>query len=767
MRRETVWLWVSNLRQMLNSILGDKMERIEMRGKSPLLLLVGLLLGAPAALASQLEIVEEVVVVGEIVDELDLLRPSDAGSRLGLSLFETPATVEVIDGSTMQARGYKQVTDAVQSLPGVVSGESPAAPSTFSMRGFTRSQITILRDGLWVGPANMVMRPQNTFNLDRIEVLRGPNSVLHGQGAVAGSVNVVTRSAEVGQPNKIDLLASLGRYDTRQFGVGAGGGLSESAWYRFDVSQRSSDGYVERMDSSSLNATGSVLWQATDALTVKLSFDHLDDELADYWGTPLVPTATARRPMHNVVSTMTGETLDRATRSLNYNVSDSRAESDQLFLRADLTWTPTENLTIKNTSYRFDADREWLNAEGYVFCTNVVDVCTKTGEIQRYYGYFFVFHEQDLVGNRLTAQYDSDLGGMENSLLGGFETTSLDFERTRGFRRAEPLAAGDSVDPYAPIAGRYGPEELRGVSPTDIKTRALFLENMLKLSDRLSVVGAFRYEELDLERQNFNSDGVLEASSFDREFDWTSWRIGTVFKLADNVAAYAQYSDAKDPINANIFLVSGGEDLDLTDAEQWEIGLKAVLADAGVEATVAYFDIQRDDVLEQIGVDSASNVGGRESNGLEVTATWAASEQLKFGVNMAQTSAKFSRSTNFRNYAGNTPPNVPERTANLWAGYNFSELPLTLGAALRYVGDRYGDNANAVTLKSYSLIDAFASWRHNNLTVSARVNNAADEEYVSWSDVFYLGQNDPSFIYANQLLLGAPRTYEVSIAASF
>ena len=77
------------------------------------------------------EIIEEIVVVAEIVDELELLQPSDAASRLGLSLLETPATVEVIDGSTMQARGYKQVTDAVQSLPGVVSGESPAAPSTF------------------------------------------------------------------------------------------------------------------------------------------------------------------------------------------------------------------------------------------------------------------------------------------------------------------------------------------------------------------------------------------------------------------------------------------------------------------------------------------------------------------------------------------------------------------------------------------------------------------------------------------------------------
>jgi iron complex outermembrane receptor protein len=305
------------------------------------------------------------------------------------------------------------------------------------------------------------------------------------------------------------------------------------------------------------------------------------------------------------------------------------------------------------------------------------------------------------------------------------------------------------------------------VSPTDIQTQAVFLENALKISHRLSLVGALRYEQLELDRQNFNSDGVLEASSFERDFDWSSWRIGSVFKLADNVAAYAQYSDAKDPVNSNIFLVNGGEDLDLTDAEQWEVGLKGALPEVGVEATVAYFDIQRDDVIEQIGIDSATNVGGRESNGLEVTATWAASEQLKFGVNAAQTKAEFSRSTNFQNFAGNTPPNVPERTANLWASYNFSDLPLTLGGAFRYVGDRFGDNANDVTLKSYSLIDAYASWKHNNLTISARVNNAADEEYVSWSDVFYLGQTDPSFIYANQLLLGAPRTYEVSIAASF
>ena len=77
------------------------------------------------------------------------------------------------------------IRDALETVLGVLAGHSPAAPSSFSVRGFTRSQITVLRDGIWLGPANMVMRPQNTFNLDRVELLRGPASVLNGQGAVA------------------------------------------------------------------------------------------------------------------------------------------------------------------------------------------------------------------------------------------------------------------------------------------------------------------------------------------------------------------------------------------------------------------------------------------------------------------------------------------------------------------------------------------------------------------------------------------------------
>jgi iron complex outermembrane receptor protein len=714
------------------------------------------------------EEIEELIVLGRAINTPDLSATSRAGSRLGLSVMDTPASIELIDSSVMRARGYKSVSDAVKSLPGVVSGESPAAPSTFSMRGFSRSAVTVLRDGIWLGPANMVMRPQNTFNLDRIEVLRGPASALHGQGVVGGTVNTVVKRATADAEQPLELLASYGRFDTYQFGLGGSTQLSDSAWLRMDVNQYGSDGHVDRMDPESINVTTSLLWKATEKLDVEFQIDYLDDQLADYWGTPLVPKRVATTPLSDVVSTNTGETLDEQARFRNFNVQDSRAVSDQLLFRIDLSWQLTEGIELKNTSYRFTADRDWGNAEGYVYCTDVVDICTEKNVIQRYYGYFFVTHDQDLLGNRLTANIDSQIGGHDNRFLAGLEITDLDFSRARGFRRKIPLSANDAVSPTNPIPGSYGQRELRGISPTQINTRALFLEDALDISETVKVVAALRYEELDLIRQNFNALGDLEASSFSRDFNWLSWRLGAVVKLTDDVSIYGQYSDSKDPVNANLFLVNSGENLDLTDAEQWEVGLKGLWHNGRTQATIAYFDTQRDDVLERIGVDSAASIGGRDSSGVEFSAAFRPTSQWHVGANAAYTDAEFRRSTNFVTFAGNIPPNVAEVTGNLWASFSsIAGLPLEVGGSVQYVDDRFGDNANQVALSSYTLLNLFATWSAPRFNVTARVNNVTDEIYVPWSDVFYLQQNDPSFLYANQLMLAPPRMFEVGVEFTF
>ncbi len=83
------------------------------------------------------------------------------------------------------------------------------------------------------------------------------------------------------------------------------------------------------------------------------------------------------------------------------------------------------------------------------------------------------------------------------------------------------------------------------------------------------------------------------------------------------------------------------------------------------------------------------------------------------------------------------------------------------------MGDRFANNANTITMEGYALADVYVAWTRDRLRVTARVDNVTDTIYASWSDVFYLGQNDPSFLYANQLMLGAPRTFSVMLQLAF
>ena len=748
---------------------GDYTLTVTREGFAPLTSRITVAAGPPIRFDLRLpaaEFEEQVVVTG-IRSELALAEETDTGSRLGLSAMDVPASINVIDSSVMEARGYQRISDAVESTPGVVVGQNPAAPSSFSMRGFTRSQITVLRDGIGLGPANMVMRPQNTFNLERVEVLRGPSSVLNGQGAVAGTVNAITKRATPTTTHEWNGLVSYGRFNTYQTAIGVNGPISESLWYRIDLSSHGSDGYVERMNPSSSNVSGGLLWRPGPRAEVRFSFDFLDDDVGSYFGTPLLPAADVVEPL-DVITTTTGEGIDARTRFLNYNVGDAVNDSRQLLLRSDAEFRLSDQVTLRNTLYGFGADRDWQNGDGFAYCTAVVDVCRRVGEVQRYYGYFWLDHDQRLVGDRLFLDVRTPTAGGENRATIGFEASALDFERTRGFRINVPQVPADGVDLLNPVPGVYGPRELRGVSPTYIDSRAFFIEDSLALTSRVRVTGALRYETMDLERANLNAAGEVEGGGFGRAFNWWSWRAGAVVDLRSDLVAYGQLSNAKDPVDANIFLVNANRDFDLTEARQWEVGLKADLAGGRTQLTAAWFDIERDDVLEQFARDSATTIGGIASRGLELAAAANPSEGARLRASLAFTDAVFAPSSNFVQFAGNTPPNVPTVLTNLWGSYrNIGGTPIEVGAAVRMVGDRQANNANTIVLNSYALADAWIAWVHDRVRLTFTVDNLTDTPYASWSDVFYLGHTDPSFFYANTLMLGAPRTYAVMLQTRF
>lgn len=725
---------------MKQCVENHRFHRFSSRSATMTMLLVS---GATSALGADESLpLEEVIVQGAAVKRLDLQSTTATGSRLDLSALETPATLEGIGNESMRARGLISVTEAAESLVGVNSGENPGAPSAFSMRGFTDNQITSLRDGLRIGPASMVMRPQNTFNLERVEVLKGPASVLYGEGAIAGTVNAIPKKPKLGREAAYEFLASYGRYESYQLGAGSGGPISDTAAYRIDVSRTASDGWVDRTPSNSNNLSTSVLWAPSSEFDATVSLDYLKDDLPNNWGQPLVPSNVASQPIRGVVSTDDGRVLDERMRFTNYNVADNRSESEQVWAVTTLRWRPIDGLELRDDFYYFTADREWANAEQYVFDPDA-------GLVTR--DRFFVTHDQQIVGNRLDATIRHGIGSLDNRLLVSADYNRIDFDRVRGF------PDGDAVDPFDPTPGSFGAREGK-LSAALIQTTSVSFEDVLELTESWNLVTGARYENVDLDRDDFGFDGTYFAdSSFSREFTPFSWRAGATYEFVPAMVLYAQWSTGQDPVGTELFSVEANQNFDLADSRQWEVGYKASIDGGRAEITLSYFDILREHILTQISQDAVNNVGSHESHGVEFAGSLHLSRNWQASANLAYVDASYGDFVNpdFGIAAsGNVPPNVAKWTANLWVGFNqVGGLPLELGGGARFVDDRFADYANQVTLKSYVLFNAYAAYTLGSTRVMLRARNLTDEKYVPWVSPFY----------PNQLALGSPRTFELSI----
>lgn len=687
---------------------------------------------------------ETITVTGWRLRQLDL--SSSTASRLGLSIRETPATIDQIDSAEILTRGFRTVEEATVSLPGVTSGGSPGDPSLFSMRGFIGEQITLLHNGLYLGPANMINRPGNTFNIASIEVLKGPASVLYGQGTIGGTVNVINKHPDF-ERDSVQFLGSYATFDTVSAGIGGNKILSDNVAARLDASYHRTSGYVDDAPSDSFNVTGALLYKPSDTLSVELSVDFLKDNLSPYFGTPLIPGTAARDPIGGILSSSQGLVVDEALRFKNYNVADYRTKSWQVWPRLSVTWSPSEAVTISETAYWFHADRQWANAENYIYNP-------ATGLIDR--DRFFVFHNQDLIGNQLSAAFTHKLFGLDNKLVLGVDYSHLDFVRSRGF------PDGDSVDPLNPNPGLFGPLDKR-VSPTRWDQAAIFGEDVLNLTPELKLVTGFRAERLWLTRENFNLDGSFyAATSFTRTYKPFNWRAGLVYDLTRNVTAYASYSTGKDPVGNNIFLVNAGENFGLSSSRQFEGGIKAELPGGRGSLTAAVYDIKRRNILTLVGTDTLSNIGSQTSRGFELSGQLKVTGNWTLIASGAYVDAKYGDFVD-PNYGidatGNTPANVPRWVANFWTTVrNVGGLPLELGGGVKYVGERTGNSANTLTLKPYATGIVYATYELSpNLSLAGRVNNLWNETFVQWADIYY----------PNQVILGEPRRFEVSILGRF
>ena len=214
-----------------------------------------MLVGVNATAFAQTPTLPPVVVQSSGFDGLNLDDSAETASRLGFKIREVPASTDVVYDREFKDRGARTVVKGLQGVTGLTGAVRAGAPGVYSMRGFTENGIAIQYDGIRVGASTVYTRPYSSFNMERIEVLRGPASAIHGDGAVGGVINYVRRKPTSG-PVRVEALASAGSFSNYGLGVAASGSINTST--SFVVSAHGSDGksFVDRNSIDSLHLVG-------------------------------------------------------------------------------------------------------------------------------------------------------------------------------------------------------------------------------------------------------------------------------------------------------------------------------------------------------------------------------------------------------------------------------------------------------------------------------------------------------------------------------
>jgi iron complex outermembrane receptor protein len=602
----------------------------------------------------------------------------------------------------------------------------------------------------------MTSRVMDAGNLDRIEILKGPASLMSGEGAIGGAINFVTKRPHQG-PIENEAYISYGSFNTVRAGFGSGGSTSwQGLDYRFDLNRSSSSGFIDDTRSEIWHLSTGLDYRVSSALKLFGAFEFKQDKSNAYWGTPLVSAAASGANASGsivsgtYVSNFNGTnlgpvTIDGRTLKTNFDVLDNRNSADEYWLRGGFEWNLSSAVVLREQVYAYTAQRQWLNSEVAAFNAG-------TGLVDR--DRFYVAHGQRLAGNKTELQWDSKIGSMENRAVLAFEISKLDFNR--------PGAANfpsDSVSLTNPVRLTYGPLILQQQTAL-INNTVLAVEDRLKITPAFALTGGLRYEEIALDRTSINSAAVSRAG-FPFATNWypTTGRLGFTWETMPGFTLYSQYATAADVSANNLFLLGATQPLNLTRSRTYEGGIKHLFWERKAEWSMAAYDIARNNVYTAQGGQSVAIAGRQNSNGVEFALAIRPTPAWSLWGNLAYTRARYA-DFNFAggSFSGNTPPNVPAVVANAGASYRiYMPVPVEFGASARHVGDRYNTDANTVKLLAYTVGDVYANLDVKKTRLSFRVRNVSDKKYAIWGDPFY----------PDQILLGAPRSYELSATFKF
>lgn len=660
---------------------------------------------------------------------LQLKEQATTGSRLGLTPMQTPANIEVITGETIEARGDLTVREAVVRATGITSNPTSGNGGTSLVaRGFAgHSSVMQLYDGTRLFTAlGTVTFPFDTWAIDRIEILHGPSSVLYGEGAIGGAINVIPKKPTQGAiKNKARF--TVGSFDTYRAAYSSSGGLNDKLSYVGSLHTGKSNGWMHRGDTEYTMFSGALKLEPTTDFNMTLFYDFGHQNPSIYAGTPLV-----------------NNRIKQSIRKNNYRIDGAKLDYKDTWIRLNSEWTPTDKMTIRNNLYYLESKRHWKNAEQYNWNskTSLLDIK----------GYYEILHDQKQIGNRFDVTFDNHLANLKNKTTLGFDVNRIDFSVDNN---SPYTAKGPSVSIHdTHVGGWRTTNHTRINAKTVTKQGSLFMEDQLYLLENWSVLGGIRYDHFDLQRNNKRAPNTSWTSNLHK----ATWRLGTVYQFTPDFSLYGQYATAADPLSAVVTTSDAQKDFGLTKAKQYEVGMKQLLWNQKAEWTLALYKIEKNNLLSYDDVTKTSTpVGKQSSKGIELAFAVQLLPTVRVDANGTVLEARYNKfDEKGISRRGNVPSSTPEKAANAWLSWEF--IPdWTVRPGLRYVGRRFNDPANDVKIPSFTVWDASLDWKMNkNITWSLHGYNLTDKIYA-----------EAAYNSGKQWVLGKPRSVELALDINF
>ncbi|MFB1634198.1 TonB-dependent siderophore receptor [Pseudomonas sp. AP-1] len=627
---------------------------------------------------------------------------------------DIPQAINVVPAQVIRDQAPRNLDDALTNVSGITQGNNfGGTADTVMKRGFGDNRDgSIMRDGMPI-----VQGRSLNASAERIEVLKGPASLLYGIQDPGGVINVVSKRPQLEQYNALTVRGST--YGSGKNGSGGGfdstGALGDSQFaYRLIVDHEDEDYWRNYGVHRESLVAPSLAWLGEDTQVV-LAYEHREFLYPFDRGTAF---GSDGHPL-NIP----------ATRRLDEPFNDMQGRSDLYRLEVDHQLADDWKLHV---GYSFN--RETYDASQ----VRVTGVNEANGTLKRSIdGTHNAMSRDQFVTVSLNGNVE--LAGMQHDLLLG-----ADHEDRKIFRGDLIRQSSQSTFSYLnPVYGQEVEGSTVRASDSDqtdkLRTDALFFQDALHLDDHWILVAGARFQQYD---QYAGRGRPFKANTDTSGQAWVP-HAGIVYKVDEQLSFYGSYSESFKP-NSSIAPLTGGLVLDSSiapeEGKSWEIGAKLDVP-GKLTGTLALFDITKRNVLvanfdTSSGETVYSNAGEVGSRGVELDLTGQLSERWSLIGSYAYTDAEVTKDPELK---GNRLQNVAKHSGSLSAVYDFGSLfggdNLRLGTGVRYVGERAGNATNTFDLPSYTVADAFASYEtkldEHKVRLQLNVKNLFDKVYYS------------------------------------